>query len=379
MKKMWIVLMAALVAIPAFASAGMMDNTQEHHSYYVGGFVENNGAVTGRFVNFSFDENGGMQDFTVNNVMVFQEISYENETVGNYRVMGPVFMYWGVQIQGFPSGFGDNGFPEMPGMNETMAWKFIHVHDNPAGVLHIVEHGSDAVKFTLAQGVNATLVNSTVELSGAVDAYILVANGAVSVESGEITVRTGINNGTTSIVFLEPGHWKIPRKIRHRIMEGIREGKVGGEMYIGAKGTDFVNYSYQMRASVQVEKQNHIQIKVSSEEHQGKVMVINADKDMLQYDEHHRIVVKFDGNRAKEVSVDEVMQGGTEAKYAVVDNGDSVSILVYIPHFSEHTIDVESEAVSAVSTVASNPLLLGVMALIVVLVIVAVAWKIKSR
>ncbi len=374
MKKVWILVIAALVAIPALASASPMDT---HKDTYLGSFVDNNGNVTGTYVSFTMDEETGeIWNYMVNNVTVFSSVTYENETIGKTSIMGPVFLYSGAMVStDFPNDFGDMNFG--PGMD--IGWRFIHIHDNPTGVMHIVTYGEDEITYTLADGVTATLNNSTVELSGAVDAYLLVSNGVVSIDGNQVTVKTGVNNDTTSIAFVEPSEWKVPKEIRNKIMAGIRDGKVGGEMYVGVNGTDFVNYSYQMRAQIEVKEQNHLRIQVSSEDSEGKVMIINAEKSMLQYDENHKIVVKFDGKEIKETSVDDVMAGGTEAKYAVVDNGDDVSVMVYIPHFSEHTIDVESQAVSAVDTVTSNPVILGALVIVVIAVVAAVVWKVKSR
>jgi len=375
MKRIWILAIAMVLMVPAMAS---MASASEHHEMsinrYIGGFEYKDGAVSGRYVSFSVDaKNGEIWNYTVNNVTVFDHIYYEKTTMGKIRVSGAAFMYVGM-------GYGLDDW-DRKNMSFEGEWKFIHAHDNPVGVLHIVIHGSDTITYKLAEGINATLMNSTVILEGAVDARLLISNGEANIDNGSISITT-MGNSSTSVIFVEPTQWVIEDKIKNMVMKEIQKGKVGAEMYIGENGCDLINYSYEMKAQIMHQEKNHLRLKISSESPEGKVMIMHVDKNMLRYDAQHRIMVKLDGKNITEGSVDAVMNGGTEAKYAVVDNGDSVTLMVYIPHFSEHTLDVESEPVEGGEIngfTMENPLLIALIIVVIIGVVGAVIWKTKSR
>ncbi len=377
MKRMWILAMAMLLIVPAVATMAAASGHDEHmedmeHKMYIGGFQYFNGRVTGEYVSFNVDEKSGeIWNYTVNNVTVFTHISCEKETVGRTWVAGATFIYMGESL-------GMNTW-DRKNMSFNVNWKFIHAHDNPVGVLHIVTYGEDEITYELGEGINATLVNSTIVLSGAVDARLLISNGITNITDSEIKIKT-MENGTTSIIFVEPTRWHVPEKIKNVVMREIQKGRIGAEMYIGEKNEDFINYSYEMKAHIMHREKNHIRLQISSENSEGKVMIMHVEKNMLQYDAEHRIRVRLDGKNITEANVDEVMNAN-EAKYAVIDDGDSVSIMVYIPHFSEHTIDVESEPVDngEIAYAFQNPLLIGLLVVILMGAIAAVAWKVKSR
>ena len=375
MKRIWILAMAMLLIVPAVAGiASASDHHENSVSKYIGGFVYTDGVVSGEYVSFSVNpKNGEIWNYTVNNVTVFDHIYYEKENIGKIRVTGPTFMYMGM-------GYGMDEWDKR-NMSFEAEWKFIHAHDNPTGVLHIVIHGGDAVTYELAEGINATQVNSTIVLNGIIDARLLISNGEISIENKLITVKT-MNNATTSIVFVEPKRWMMEEKIKDMFMKEIQKGKVGTEMYIGENNCDLINYSYEMKAQIMHQEKNQLKLKVSAENPEGRVLILHMDKSMLEYDAQHRIRVRIDGENITEVNVDAVMDDNTNAKYAVVDNGDSVTVMVYIPHFSEHTVEVESEPVEGgegSGVLMENPLIIALVLAIIIGAIGAVLWKTKSR
>ncbi len=386
MKKVWILAIMMMLAIPSvavLASASPMtgDMTEDKENHYIGSFNYNNGVASGYFVDFTINPvTGEIKNYTVSNTTVFTSVSYVNETQGRVTTMGAILSYYGVG-----STFSWNVSHGVP-VDMNFMWRYIHAHDNPAGILQIVVYGQDTITYTLADGITASVENKTVYLSGAINGLLLISNGVATVNGNTITVKVGelgyeygnysVHAG--SVVFVRTTEWRVPQQIRNKIMEGIEEGKVAGELCVCNGTHDFVNYSYQFQVQVKVQERNRLQLQVSSENPEGKVMVINANKEDLQYDAQHKIIVKFDGQMAKETTVDDVMAGGTEAKYAVVDNGDYVSVLVYIPHFSTHTIDIESQSTDVITTVTSNPLMIAGIA-IAVIAIIAAAVIIKKR
>ncbi len=374
-----------IIAISLILLAGMIPvmtsarefNHNTHEMSEWGHFNYTSGSADGKFVNFNIDSNTGViNNYQVNGTTVFTSVSYENETHGNVMVKGANLFYYGIGAE-----------MNWSNMNHKFGymWRFVHSHDNPAGVLHIVVYGQDTITYRLGNGITAEKSgNHTITLDGSV-AGILVFTGNAHVNGSEISVKLGtgeFNFGNYtykggSAIFIRTGAWHMKREIKEKIINAIAEGKVGGELHVG-RYTDFTNYTYGFHARVQQEEKNRVQITVDSENHEGKVVMIDVNKSSMQYDSQHQIVVKIDGKEIKMSSETDVLAGGSEGKYAVVDNGNTVTILVYVPHFSEHTVDVESQSSNPIE-VMGNPIYLGVIIAVVIIVIIAAVAIIKKR
>ncbi len=384
MKKLWILIIAGLMMIPATAMVSSANEMEHQTGCYVGHFNYSSGSVQGEFVSFNINpESGEIQNYEVNGTMIFESVTYQNDTTGNVWVKGASLFYYG---QGATLNISNFEHPKM-----NFMWRFLHAHDNPAGVLHIVVYGGDVITYKLASGLNAEPMGKHMVIINGSASGVMIFTGTASVSGDEIKVTLGNLNYTFgkyvfhggSVVFIRTDDWQIPSRVKEKIINGIKEGKVAGQIDVSGKGTtDFVNYTYDFHASVQMKK-NGMSVFVSSENHTGKVVVINVDKSKLQYDSHHKIVVKVDGREAKMTTDTDVLAGGTENKYVVINGTGEVTILVYVSHFSSHTIDIESQSTGASSTGTinvvkwmENPLV--IVAIVAVIAVVA-AIIIKRR
>ncbi len=384
MKKMWILVLAAIIAIPVVPAIATGGNMHYSGGCQIGQFNYTNGFAAGKYVSFQIDDKTGeIENYKVNGTSVFQSVTYENETYGNVWTRRAVLFYYGM---GEKINFTN---PTQGKMN--FMWRFMHIHDNPAGVFHMVVYGEDTVTYKLASGIDAIKTgNHVITLNGTISG-ILIFTGNAKIGSNEISITLGTKNYTFgnyefkggSVIFIRTGAWNIPSKIKEKVINAIQQGKMGGEMDINEKANDFINYTYGLHANLKVREKNNIQIAVSSENSEGKAIMINVDKSTMNYDEHHNIIVKIDGNKIKMTNENDVLAGGNEGKYAVVDNGNSVTILVYIPHFSSHTLNVESQETSSISgTIGSligNPVILAAIAIIIILIIAGVIILIKKH
>jgi len=133
---------------------------------------------------------------------------------------------------------------------------------------------------------------------------------------------------------------------RTKIFEGVQNKSVTMECNISKKaGKLYINsYEYQkgMTVEVQEQSQHKLQIKVSAEFSEGKVLVLNIEESAFKVKNSQQLKVKYDGKEISEANIDEVIHGNTtQAKYATAIGDDGGQYILYIPHFSEHLISFE--------------------------------------
>ncbi|HGE71644.1 TPA: hypothetical protein ENX78_12455 [Candidatus Poribacteria bacterium] len=109
---------------------------------------------------------------------------------------------------------------------------------------------------------------------------------------------------------------------------------------------DIMEYHHQFRVKVMSAIKNRIALEVSSENHEGKLVLVNVDKNTLQM-KNANLVVKIDGKIIKETTKPlEVLfafgSGESDAVYTVLHNDEISQILIYVPSFSNHAIEIES-------------------------------------
>jgi hypothetical protein len=170
-------------------------------------------------------------------------------------------------------------------------------------------------------------------------------------------------------------NWR--HRYRTNIQQGIDNKSVTMECNLSKKaGKMYVNtYEYEKGMSVEVKEQsqNKLQIKVSAEFKEGKVLVLNIDGSALKIKNSQQLKVKFDGNEMAETNVDEIIHGnGTEAKFAAAIGEDGGQYLVYIPHFSEHIISFEIVGLASSQSVNFMVGAVGIAILTVVLLMLII-------
>lgn len=90
-------------------------------------------------------------------------------------------------------------------------------------------------------------------------------------------------------------------------------------------------------------KGNRVRFRVSAEYTEGKVVAINIEEKVLRFGESDDSRVYFDGKQIKQGTIEEITEAkGAEAKYVWAFGEGGAQFLIYIPHFSEHIIEIES-------------------------------------
>ena len=136
-------------------------------------------------------------------------------------------------------------------------------------------------------------------------------------------------------------------EFRERIWQGVENGTVITETTLTKKGDQIVkendHYHGGMWLDLEEAAGNTIRMKVSAEFNEGKVVVINIGDELLKFDNLDDIGVDLDGESIEMGTSEEVIEAkGDEPKYVVAMDSEGSQFLVYIPHFSEHTIEIRS-------------------------------------
>lgn len=318
-----------------------MQNAENAHMFGTFTYDAVTGEVSGRFVEFRMSDDGTISDYTVkhsdSSIKVFDEVYLEAFTPrGTPRVEGAMFQYTGAEAM-------------------------IMAHNNPSAVLHFTTMNSgDTVVYVLADGFTATALPESynVKIQGnGVTAYLINGNSNISIENNTVTV--GFESASESVFRLTPVEGPVGQTNQNKVTEKIQEGKIIAEVsvsvYNGEHGVDAVTYGRDVQTQVQNAEINRVEIKVSAESQEGKCVVINVDKETMSLSTDHEIVVKLDGSRMEKTDVDTVLNSNdAKGRYSVAEGSDAYQIYVYIPHFSDHTLTVETET-SGSNTEASTP------------------------
>jgi acetyl-CoA acetyltransferase len=113
---------------------------------------------------------------------------------------------------------------------------------------------------------------------------------------------------------------------------------------------------------------NKLEIKVSAEFKEGKVLVLNVEKNVFEVKNSQKVMVKFDGKEIPEGEVEDVIMGNsTQAKYAKALGEDGGQYILYIPHFSEHVITIETVGITGSQ---SSNLILGSIAAAMITILI---------
>lgn len=208
----------------------------------------------------------------------------------------------------------------------------------------------------------------------------MTQNGTLEQNQEQNMNQTETKQGETQNDEATEYQWRY--KYRNEIQKGIENETVVKECDLSKKaGKMYINsYEYQNGMSIEIKEQSKhkLEIKVSAEFKEGKVLVLNIDESAFKIKNSQELKIKFDGAEMKEVNVDEVINGtGTEALYASAIGENGGQYLVYIPHFSEHLITFE---IVDIQSSQSVDFMLGAVGigLLTVLVLVIVVIKIGN-
>lgn len=232
----------------------------------------------------------------------------------------------------------------------------IQVHDNPAAVINILTKKGISITFDLAEGVNATKENNFVRIeSGSVAGYIVGGNITSSVSGTQVKVDAPSNS---AVVFrASPVNMPMLGNLFRRFSQEIAENRMGMEIAIGRNATiNAINYSENMQLMVRAMESDRISLQVNATEPSGRIIAINLDNTSLVIGANEKLRIDYDNQTLACSDDPDVVFNGTDKPLcwiSPVQEGGKAQLILYVPKFSEHTIDIVVEP--GAETPAASP------------------------
>jgi hypothetical protein len=321
-----------------------------------GGFGQSNSNFEGRFLSVQLNKtSGSITNYTVatsgGNETVFSHISLKDFAPSNVSVTGTLLV-------------------------EQDSNASIVVHDNPVALLHISSNRSmQSANFTLAPGISAALLprgsNETnisyAWISGTgIQGILMVRNGTLEAKGDGAGSTTIVANSSDITLRMKPSMIKGYNAINEAVQTAIANGKVAGELSVivrnGSAMFDLLQYQTGFVLEVQQASENHVQVVASSNGNEGRVAIINLDQGTFDTRTNNDIVVTIDGKTIRqtqnplEVLGDSGSQEG-DAVYCIENTLNGSQLMIYVPSFSTHVLDI-----SSVSPLASVMSITGLLA-----------------
>ncbi|MCD6411982.1 MAG: hypothetical protein J7L20_06135 [Thermoplasmata archaeon] len=286
---------------------------------FIGKIETEDGYVIGNFVRFIFNDSS-IIDYTIlreESITVFDLIHIEGfEGAMDNRSVGSVWFALGKNAM-------------------------IEVHDNPVRLIKITSIDNCSITFLLSADINANKTSSKIiEISGKVNgSLVLTGEGSIKVQNN--TIYANISKSSNIMFLIHPelnATIAIPKQALHEkiLVKAMEKGKLCARLII-----DMVNSSDAMEfgnttLSCKFEK-NKIKIQVNGTGEE-KILVIDLSHKVFNTS---KLVVKLDNEELPLISYDTLLNmTGEEPACAIMNGSNGLQLLIYIPRFSSHFIEI---------------------------------------
>jgi hypothetical protein len=392
-------------------SFGGLVNSVDNYKYVKeNSFTYNSatGNVSGKYASFNLNASTGV-------------ISSFRENIINQTIFNTVY------VTGNGSLFTQSQFPSMPESTPILLGSLfvygnsttvIAVHDNPAIESNfILDNGT--LHLTLAPGLNATKVTTlgtdmnmsadvadninmtdkeALDLSGSVEAgshaililgngvraYLLIHNASANISGSTVTINS---KGLSQVSLVAPpGLQGKNLMVDSLIQKAIDNGRIAAEISISGSSSASVNVSITFNSTVRTvitsvsNGKVTLNVSAAAGHHEGTNVLIFISNTVIA--NGSSIHLSFDGNAVSLTSVNGVINATStiDASFAVMKVSGGSLIILHVPHFSNHTVEIYSGSAttSPLGVLSQNMdlVVLGaVIAIIAVLSAVAVRMK----
>jgi hypothetical protein len=183
----------------------------------------------------------------------------------------------------------------------------------------------------------------------------------LNITQRESVIEDAKNNGTiTAEGWYTKSDLQPPTtEVSNQASNQIRQGDVTSNYYTYDDPTFEMTFNNVNKTGVDVV--------VNSQIPNGRIVIINIDKELLQTTSVEKLLVSFDSTAINptdtlESLMEKVQNKDTNASYYALTGDQLTTVFVYVPHFSTHTISIKSltSGITAVSNVIV-PIILSVM------------------
>jgi len=309
------------------------------------GFMHSGACLYGQYITFDVDNQlGAIINYGIAGVDIFDSIAVNGFEYGSTQVSEAITLTTIADADGTT---------------------FIQVHDNPAAVINVFSSEDYTVNFDLADGTTVSeeenIVKIEVEGSDIV-VYIISASVDtidISGDNGLISITSPADSSVVVRAVPVNMQGQGLDNVHGMFVRGMAGNRVGAEVSLGKGGSmSVVNYAEEMHVELQSMTQDMIQLRVNCTDPAGRIMAFNLDNTSLMLQEMDRIGIHYDGTPMACVNDPGLVFNATTATcWISQQTREQAQIMMYIPEFSEHTIDivVESDEAAEVPTTTETP------------------------
>lgn len=300
------------------------------------GFIHSEGNTFGEFVTFSVDnKTGNILDYSVKGTKLF-DIVIDNFGFKSTENIGTMTIVTGSDAR-------------------------IIITDSPAAILTIMTMKPQTVTFNLAKDVTAEKIGmkdtgNLVKITSGNIVGELISNNITISSENKLAIKTSPSG---IIVFrVSPVNMPMFGDLQERIAREIANNRMGTEVSISSNTVSTANFT-DVETTVQAMGNASISMKVSSSTTAGRTISINLDNSSLVVGNNQKLVIRYDGKDLQCVSDPNMVFNGTDQPacwISPIQNGVKTQILIFVPHFSEHNIEIAVEPVGGETpeTIATN-------------------------
>ena len=288
------------------------------------GFMHSGGNAFGEYVTFTVDsQTGDVLDYGIAGIPLF-DIAVSDFGYDSTTEVGSITR-----------------------ISNTDASTLVQLHDNPAGVINIVTNKDISVTFTLADGVTATKEDNLVKIeSGGLVGYI-TGTGIITTSVSGTAVVVEASADSAMVFRASPVNMPMFDHMGQRLSQEIAGNRLGMEIAFGRNRTfNAINYSADMRVRVHSMDQDRIRILVNSTDPTGRLISMNLDNSSLVIGARERLRIHYDGTPLQCVNDPNMVFNGTDTPVCWISPTQDrarAQIMIHVPDFSEHTIDIVVE------------------------------------
>ncbi len=401
---------------PLFAvfvtSQNIQNLLQNHKNQLISNkFSYNNttGKVLGKYVSFIFDNSTN----TINNMNLTSQ-NINSTLFSSVKISGNGTIGRGFNIPSFRMGSVQTYGSIFFYANDTY---IMTVHDNPvAQSSYIVNNGT--IVFSLPEHSNVTMLkmngidtrfNESMILTGSSfqENEMFGLNNRVSfgtevlkintpnvtemmvVNGGNITVK---NNSTIAVktgnyeminIVAPPGLHNLG-KYQKRVDKALSSGQIAAELSINGN-TNSQNFTMSFNSTVITNitsiSSGHAMISLSAVpgHKKGTNVAIFISNSFLQ--NSHNVYIKFDGTVISSLSMNGLLNdtSSVSAAYSVYAESNGDLVIVHVPHFSNHTIEISDTAFPASSSAVSSLVIPAIGIVIAAVIVIGAVVYLRKR